>query len=85
MGVVSNSYSEFVAEVEVEGEGEKREVVVDEGREVVAMATGGISGVCVIIGGGRRDRGRLDDGPGGVELATGFVKGCGGHRSVPVK
>ena len=48
MGEVSNSYSEFVVEVEVEGEGEKgREVVVDEGREVF-MVAGGIGGMCLI-------------------------------------
>ena len=51
MGEVYNSYSELVVEVEV-GEGEEwRYVVVDEGREVVFMATGEIGGVCLIVGG----------------------------------
>ena len=86
MGEVSNSYSEFVVEVEVEGEGEKGwEVVVDKGREVVVMATVGIGEVCLIIGGGGRERDQLNDGAGGVELANGFLKGYGGHRNVLVK
>ena len=81
---VSNSYSEAVIEVEVEGEGE--------GRRLLFMGDGGggYGGGCdwwVLFDywRGGRDRGRLDDGAGGVEPAKGFVKGCGGRHNVLVK